>query len=93
MSGSKLIPVAGEPQEIAPKNGKLFTVEELHELVGGYFEIACQLRNGSILVVNEEGRRMNYVRNEQATMLYRTCVATGWDIVGDAVLIAKGEFD
>ena len=50
-----LIKADGTRTEIQPKNGTNFKLEELQEYVDGYIEIV-NLRNGEILVINEDGK-------------------------------------
>jgi hypothetical protein len=60
------------------------TLEELQGLVGGYIEVAY-LDKQNILIMNEEGRLMGLPVNHEASSL------TGRYIVGDAVLMEKGQ--
>jgi hypothetical protein len=62
----------GERKNVLPPGSREFTMEELKELVGGYFEIfqmskrTCKrlgVPKGSILVCNEEGRLLNLPPN------------------------------
>ena len=60
-----LIKADGTRTEIQPKNGTDFKLEELQAYVDGYIEIV-NLRNGEILVINEDGKD-RYDTNEDAT--------------------------
>lgn len=62
-----LIKADGTRTEIQPKNGTDFKLEELQEYVDGYIEIV-NLRNGEILVINEDGKD-RYDTNKDATEL------------------------
>jgi hypothetical protein len=67
MSKATLILVDGTTLAVAPKNGKVFKLEELQGYVGGYIEIN---RVGDrFLVVNEDGKR-DQQPNHAATEMY-----------------------
>lgn len=51
---------------ISPKNGHHFSLEELHEMIGGYIEIV-HIGNGVIVVVDEEGILKERVYNHLAS--------------------------
>lgn len=72
-------------KEIKPENGTDFQLEELQKYVHGYIEI-IDLRNGEILVVNDDGKD-RYDTNKVATQLAHDNKAIfGWDwIDGDVV--------
>ena len=65
---AQIIKATGERIEVKPKNGTDFQLEELKTVVGGYIEIV-RLKDGKILVVNEEGMIYNLPFNEEATDL------------------------
>lgn len=58
----------GRTEEIQPQNNRDFKLEELQKIVGGHIEI-LPLRDGRIMVINEEGKLLDLSRNEQATAL------------------------
>lgn len=76
-------------QVVEPKNGTDFKLEELQAIAGGYIEIV-RLKNGDIMVVNEEGHLKGLPLNFYATLRYQHDRATNDTIVGD-VLICKSE--
>ena len=86
-----LIKADGTRTEIQPENGTDFKLDELQAYVDGYIEIV-NLRNGEILVINEEGKG-RYELNEAATDIARQHRALfAWDfIVGDVVLCKDEE--
>lgn len=49
-----LIKTDGTENIVQPKNGRDFKLEEAQKYVDGYVEVV-NLRNGTILIVNEEG--------------------------------------
>ena len=58
-------------------------------MVGGNIEIIT-LKNGGILVINRDGKRMNLNYNNEATQIYqKNCGIRDIDIVGTAVLVKK----
>ena len=60
------------------------------EMVGGNIEIIT-LKNGDILVINQDGRMMNLNYNSEATKIYQENTSVkGIDIVGQAVVVKKG---
>ena len=64
--------------------------EILQKMVGGNIEIIT-LKNGDILVINREGKRLNLNYNSEATQIYQEQGGMrGKDIVGIAVLVKKG---
>ena len=64
--------------------------EILQEMVGGNIEIIT-LKNGDILVINREGKKLNLNYNSEATKIYHENVGVkGIEIVGMAVLVKKG---
>ena len=64
--------------------------EILQEMVGGNIEIMT-LKNGHILVINREGKRLNLNYNSEATKIYQENGGMrSMDIVGMAVLVKKG---
>lgn len=88
---AKLIKTDGTVTEVAPKNGRNFTLEELRTLIGcDWIEIVRLLGSGdSFLVVDEEGKLNGKERNSKATKMYGRMP---YDyIVGDALLCKEGE--
>ena len=64
--------------------------EMLQKMVGGNTEIIT-LKNGDVLVINREGKRLNLNYNSEATQIYQEQGGMrGKDIVGIAVLVKKG---
>lgn len=85
-----LIKADGTRTEIQPKNGTDFKLEELQEYVDGYIEIV-NLRNGEILVANEDGKD-RYETNRVATQLAHDNRALfGWDWIDGDVVHCKTE--
>ena len=60
---------SGDISPTKPEDGKEFTLEELQGYVGGYIEL-IYLRDGRIMVVNEEGKLDELPLNSTATEIY-----------------------
>lgn len=71
---ARLIKSSGE---ILP-NVDISSLKKMQDLVQGYIEIVY-MKNGRLLIVNEEGLLMNLPPNKQASDIY------GHRIVGDAI--------
>ena len=88
-----LMRVNGSTEEVHPKKGKVFTLEELQGFVGGYIE-RVPLGNDRYMWLNEEGKLHDLPLNERATVL---AIGSGaihpHDCVVGDVLIEKGETD
>lgn len=71
--------------KVAIKRRRAFSVAELQEYVGGYFELIPIGDN--YLVVNDEGFLMNLPLNENASKI---TAQLGWlPVVGDALFTEK----
>lgn len=51
-----VIKIDGSSSELAPANGRDFTLEELQAIVGGYIQI-IDLNKYDIMVMDEDGKR------------------------------------
>ena len=74
----------GPTSRVQPRNGTDFTLQELQEFVGGYVDIV-RLPQDQVLVVNDEGLRLDLPFNFQAS------IAANNHIVGDALLCKASE--
>ena len=70
LNESFILPVKGEPQFVVPDNGTDFQLEELKEAIGGGWIETVLLRNGQIMVCDDEGRIKKLPINPRATLLY-----------------------
>lgn len=66
MTASIIYLPGGIKNEVKPKNGKYFTLEELQTIVGGYIE-CVYLKDNMTMVVNEEGKLKGLPCNGLAT--------------------------
>ena len=87
---AKWLKVSGDEVSVEPKNGTDFTLEELKRFVGGYIEI-IRLRNGKLMVVNEEGKLNRLPINDYATLIWEGVYGCTDVIVGDVLVCKEGE--
>lgn len=81
---AEIIKTSGERITVKPENGTDFELHEMQEIVGGWIEVVY-LRDGRIMVVNEEGKVNRLEPNIVATNLL--LAQGGWDmIVGDVLV-------
>ena len=76
-------------EDVEPKNGHDFSLSELQGYVGGYVEIA-DLRDGRLMVVNENGLSEGLPLNPLATAIFQEQTGSDEYIVGN-VLICDAE--
>ena len=78
--------------EIEPNNGNKFTLEELQEYVGGHIECP-RLPDGSVMILNEEGKIRGLPINYSATQIWIDRFGVSSDVIlGDVVLMNKEEW-
>lgn len=88
---AQIIKTDGTIQDVAPADGKAFSLEEMQRIVGGYIEIIPS-NDGRLIVLNEEGKLHNLPGNPAATVFFaRGVIADDDYIVGD-VLVTPNEF-
>lgn len=87
-----LVKENGDKVEISPANGKMFELEEVQKLVGGYIEI-IRLGKGDLMIIDEEGKLKDKQINSVATMVaYKRHAIHPCDcIVGDVVICKNCE--
>lgn len=75
------------PQQVKPKNGSAFTLQEMYKLIGTDIIEIVSLGDGTILVIDEEGKlRKNPEVNITASAMYRNRRKIYDDvIVGNAI--------
>lgn len=86
--GDYHIDTLGNIMDIAPKNGKYYSLEELQMTVGGYIELVS-LNSFQYMVLNEEGKIMGLPINEMATLLYSQRYYRFEVIVGEVAIVQK----
>lgn len=75
----------GSSYPVKPNNGKSFSLEELQKIVGGFIE-NIYLNDGSVMVVNEEGKIYALELNKEATRILRYNFKTNDFVVGDVII-------
>lgn len=87
-----LVKENGDKVEISPANGKMFELEEVQKLVGGYIEI-IHLGKGDVMIIDEEGKLKNKTINSVATIVahMRHAINPFDCIVGDVVICKNNE--
>ena len=91
--------VGEDAQEVSPKDGKIFTLKEMQEMVEGSIELIDFL-NGKSIVVNEEGKLIGLKFNELASQewlkefpLDRYPNNNDGTIVGNALILTEAELN
>lgn len=87
-----VIKTDGTKDALQPKNNKVFTLEELKSVVGGYIEIV-PIEKCTFMVVNEEGKLLNLPINVEATRYYRKSRNTDDFIVGNVLICNNKEIE
>ena len=82
---AKIIYTDKEAEDYTPKNGKTFKLDEMQGIVGGYIEI-INLKDGRMMIVDEEGKLNNKAVNIPATNILRRDHFTTDYIVGTAIV-------
>ena len=82
-----LYPVRGPIQEVHPKDGEVFSLEELQAFVGGWIE-HVGLEDGRSMWINEEGKLEGLPWNIAASLL---ADLPGDVIVGPALVATNAE--
>jgi hypothetical protein len=79
----------GTVQEVQPR-GRVFSLQELHEIVGGDIE-AIPTPDGRPMYLHTDGKRLHLPLNVRATMLVGHTLLPGDYIAGDVVLCTLAE--
>ena len=82
---AKIIYTDKEDEDYTPNNGKTFELDELQGIVDGNFEIV-RLRDGRIIIVDEDGKLKDKAVNIPATNIMRRDHYTTDYIVGTAIV-------
>ena len=76
-------------EDVEPRNGRDFSLSELQGYVGGYVEIV-DLRDGRLMVVNENGISEGLPFNPLATAIFQEQTGSD-DIILGSVVICDAE--
>lgn len=88
---AKIFNTDGTTRDIEPKNGTNFQLDEMKEIVGGYIELVY-LRDGRLLVINEEGKLYKLDVNLAATtMAHAARAIADWDCIVGNVLLCNSD--
>ena len=85
IKSAKIIYTDKEAEDYTPKNGKTFELDELQGIVGGWIEIV-RLKDGRIIVIDEDGKSKDKAVNIPATNIMRRDHYTTDYIVGTAIV-------
>jgi hypothetical protein len=81
----------GTRLEVVPAAGRVFSLEELQGVVAGYIE-AFYLRDGRVMFLNEDGKRLALPVNVDATTIaYENDLPLDDYIVGDVIVTTRLE--
>lgn len=89
---AKIIYTDKEAEDYTPKNGKVFALTEMQEIIGGYVEV-IRLKDGRLMIVNEEGLLQGLPVNIEATNILRRDHSTTQYIVGNAIVCDSDMFE
>lgn len=82
-----IIKITGEKENIEPENGKVFTLKELQQAVGGLIEIVY-LSKDKLMIVDEEGLiKPNPMINEEASIIAKQ------PIIGQVIIIDRDQIE
>ena len=87
-----IIKTSGEIIETTPRNGNDFELDELQAIVGGYIEV-LSLRDGRLIVCDEEGKLKGKERNNKATDIFQAAMPTNDFLVGDVLICKEDQID
>lgn len=85
IKSAKIVYPDKESEDYTPKNGTAFELEEMQKIVGGYIEV-IRLKDGRLMIVNEEGLLHGLPVNIEATNILRRDHSTTQYIVGNAIV-------
>jgi len=85
---AKHIKTTGEVVEVSPKNGRTFEFDEMQALIGGGYVGHGFLRDGTVLIADEDGYYMshNLAYNKVASKMF------GVPYSGDVAVLSREEF-
>lgn len=76
-------------EQVTPKNGRKFSLEEAQKIVGGYIQLFYIEETEEMIVCNEEGKLHDLPFNELATTYAHMHNALPTDFLVGNVLICK----
>lgn len=86
----RLIKTDGSEEQVTPRDGKAFSLDELQTFVGGAIELIV-LMNGEDMYINEDGKMLDLPMNQRATLMGRAAGIADWDYILGNVIIISGD--
>ena len=88
-----LIKVDGSVEEVEPKNGTDFKLQELYDMLGvELVDVVCMPNNNDkIMIVDDEGMYRSE-RNERGSVFLDECYGVPCDIYGDVLVVGNKQF-
>jgi hypothetical protein len=87
-----LIKASGAQEEIKPISGNSFTLAEIQEHVGGYFEMQ-RMANGKLMLMDEDGKmKQKPINREASILLFGNRAGIVDFVVGNVLVGTKKEF-
>lgn len=89
---AQYIQANGTVTRVTPAYGAAFSLQEMQSYVGGYIE-ALQLRDGRIMFLNEDGKRLDLAYNAAADIVahQRGGLPPYDHIVGNVLITSRAE--
>ena len=89
---AKLIKTDGTVTTVTPVNGSDFKAEEIHNLIGGHFEM-IPLDNNACMLVDDNGKISGKEYNFDATQVAKERATDPFSdyVAGDALVCEEGE--
>lgn len=81
-----IIKVDGTIQDVTPKNGLDYHLDELKEFIGGGWIEIIPLGSKQVMVLDEEGKLKKFKENGKATAIARPYIFRDDYIVGDVLV-------
>ena len=81
----------GTQEPASPWNGKHYELKELQAIIGGYIQ-QVYLTDGSVMVMNKEGKLEGLPVNVRATEIFRKNFPTNPDLIVGDVLVTESKF-
>lgn len=89
---AEILRADGTSQQVQPRNGTDFQLDEVKAIVGGWVEIVG-LADGRLMVCNEEGKLIGLPPNFAATELFNQGGRMWYDVImGDVLVCGDEEF-
>jgi hypothetical protein len=82
----------GRREDVNPKNGKDFKLDELQGLLGGNIQI-LHMRHGELMVINEDGKLLDLPLNKDSTVIakWKGVISSKDCIVGTVLVCHKSQ--